>query len=353
MAVVRQETFRPYLFVIMTTVNISTRTIFTTLIIFGLSFFAWMIKDVLIFLVFAIILSAALHPAVKWLENHGIPRKIGVLSLFVLIVTLVAVIIITFAPLVITESQQIVVALVHFVLRLVSQGNAQNVITQNIADWFQQIATFFTASTIQTFKFVTTGGLLTVVFGLLFYHLTVEHGAFRHAVAHLVPVKFRAGVITTGDAIERRLSLWLRGQLTLGLVIAVLTGVGLAVLRVKYVLVLALIAGLGELVPMVGPYLGLIPGAAVGFMISPLTGGLVVLLYYLVQQIENNFLAPRIVSKAVGLRPVVVFLALLVGVRLSGVVGLLLAIPMVIICQEGYRFYQHLNPVPDNKTVYV
>lgn len=323
-------------------VDISTSTFIRALLIVSGAWFVWLIRDVLIFLVVTVVLSAALHPSISWLERRGIPRPAGILSLYAVLISLATIIVLTFAPVIVTQVQQLIVALGHELVRWTG-GNASSVVVQGVTSTINTILKNFGQTTIRLLSAISNTSLLALLGGILIYYLTVDHGNFRRYLAGLIPSAYRPKLIEVGNTVERRLALWLRGQLTLGLVIAVFSGIGLTILHIKYALVLALIAGISELVPMIGPYIGMLPAAAIGFSLSPLTGLLVVLLYYAIQQVENNFLAPKIVSRAVGLRPVVVFLAILSGAHAAGVIGIIMAVPAVIICQAMFEFIKHVR----------
>jgi predicted PurR-regulated permease PerM len=140
------------------------------------------------------------------------------------------------------------------------------------------------------------------------------------------------------NRVQRKMGLWLRGQLILCLIIFALTYLGLSILGVKYALILALIAGLTEFIPYLGPFLGGVPAVFLAFTQSPTLAIFVAILYIIVQQIENNFLTPKIMEKAVGLNPIVSIAAIMVGFSIGGVIGALLSIPVataaVVVIQD-------------------
>jgi predicted PurR-regulated permease PerM len=159
----------------------------------------------------------------------------------------------------------------------------------------------------------------------------MEEQGMRRLSIDLAPAKYRPYFAQLFRRIEERLGRWLRGQLFLGLIIAVLTYIGLVSLGVKYALVLALIAGLTELLPAIGPFIGAIPAVIVGLSQDPWKGLFVAILYLVIQQLENNLIVPRVMSKATGLNPVIVIISLLVGAKVAGVIGVILAVPTVLI----------------------
>jgi predicted PurR-regulated permease PerM len=124
---------------------------------------------------------------------------------------------------------------------------------------------------------------------------------------------------------------WLRGQLILGLIIGTLTLIGLLAFKVEFAVVLALIAGLTELIPIIGPFIGAIPAVIVAFSQDPVLALIVMGLYIVIQQLENNLIVPRVMSKATGLNPVIVIVSILVGGKVAGITGVILAVPTMII----------------------
>ncbi len=172
---------------------------------------------------------------------------------------------------------------------------------------------------------VVFDALLVLVISVYF----VAGGAqFRQRTLALVPPGQRDRALFVEDNVARVLGGYLRGQLTLAAIIGVATGVGMTVLGLPYALVLGVLAGLFELVPMFGPILSAVPALIVALFL-PLPTVVWVLLFFLaIQQIENNVLAPRISGHAVGLHPLGAMFALLAGFQLAGIIGGLFAVPI-------------------------
>jgi len=125
----------------------------------------------------------------------------------------------------------------------------------------------------------------------------------------------------------------LSGQLFLAGVIGVSAAIGLYLLGVPYFYVLALVAALGEMIPVVGPILAAVPGVAVAFTVSPQTGLFVLIFFLAQQQFENHFLVPKVMSRQVGVSAVTVIIALLIGGSVLGIIGAVLAVPSAAILQ--------------------
>lgn len=137
----------------------------------------------------------------------------------------------------------------------------------------------------------------------------------------------------TLSQVEQKLGAWLRGQIALSFIVGLMYYVALVLLGIDYALPLAILGGLFEAVPMVGPILALIPAAIIASTESTFVLGLVIVAYVVIQQIESHIIIPLLMKRAVGLNPLVVILAIVVGERLLGFVGVLLAVPTAAVIQ--------------------
>jgi predicted PurR-regulated permease PerM len=174
------------------------------------------------------------------------------------------------------------------------------------------------------------GGLiLDIVLALVIsFYLLADGKRMGERSLALIPSQHRAKAVFLQANVARVLGGYLRGQLVLALIIGVLAGVGCAVIGLPYAVVIGVLAGLFELVPMFGPILSVIPAVLVALFMPFPTVIWVVLYFLLIQQVENNVLAPRISGHAVGLHPLGAMFALLAGFQLAGLLGALFAVPL-------------------------
>ena len=131
--------------------------------------------------------------------------------------------------------------------------------------------------------------------------------------------------------IKKKIGDWLKGQLTLCLTVFFLVYAGLSLLGVKYALLLALFCGIAEFIPLIGPLIGEIPAVFFSFFQSPVLAVWVIIFYFVVQQFDANFLAPKIMGRALGLNPVIIILSILTAINLAGLPGVLIAMPLAAI----------------------
>ena len=180
---------------------------------------------------------------------------------------------------------------------------------------------------VATGVFTTLVRLLFTLFLALYF--TIDGERIRRYAIEFLPTDRHQQALEITERIGSRLGAWARGEALLGVIIGGMTWVGAVVIGLPYAAALALIAGIGELVPTLGPIIAAIPLIAVGLLSSPTQGLLALVLAVMVQQLENNLIVPRVMSHAVELHPVVVMVAILAGGQLLGIPGAILAVPVV------------------------
>jgi predicted PurR-regulated permease PerM len=173
------------------------------------------------------------------------------------------------------------------------------------------------------------GGIVSffIVLVITFY-MTVEESSMKRTVTFILPDKYQPFTLQLINKVQRKIGDWLKGQLVLCLIVGVMAYIGLLILGVNYALVLGLLAAVGEFIPYLGPTISAIPAIFLAFTQSPIKALFVLILYVLIQQVENNILVPKVMQKAVGLNPIISIIALLVGAKTAGLIGVVLAIPV-------------------------
>lgn len=193
------------------------------------------------------------------------------------------------------------------------------------------------------------GGLFGFVSILLltFYMLVESKGVFDLFV-RLFPLELRPRVAEVSARVAVKISAWLGGQMLLAFIIGFTTAIGLALMGVPYFFVLALVAGIGEMIPMVGPILSAIPAVMVAFTVSPALAVGVAVFFLAQQMLENNVLVPKVMGQQVGLSAVAVIVALSIGSALLGLIGAILAVPTAAIVQVLFEELVLHQAAPDD-----
>ncbi|MBP9802198.1 AI-2E family transporter [Patescibacteria group bacterium] len=319
-------------------VSISIGTIIKTIVILLVLGFLFLIKDVLALLFVAVILSAAFDPLVDSLQKKKIPRALSILGVYIIFLALVSGAIFLLSGPVVTQIKDI------------ARDSSTAEFYHKIEDGLKNLGQFsvnedgqqqFNGLSVLTnslskagsgiFSFVASlfGGVISffIVLVITFY-LVVEEDGMKRFIRTMTPLKHQPYVVQLMNRIQHRMGYWLRGQLILSLIVFTLVFTGLSILGVKYALILALVAGLFEIIPYLGPLMSAIPAVFFAFAQSPSKAVAVIVLYFLIQQAENHLIVPKVMGKSVGLNPIVVILSILIGARLAGPVGAILAVPV-------------------------
>ncbi len=311
--------------------EVTTKTILYVILIVAGGWLLIQIRDVLGLLFISFIVTSALRPGVDKLEKTGVPRILGVITLYAVLIGVAIGFGTVVLPPLISETIRLATNLPYYLSQLSPYINT------NIDSLIQQIAPIG-----QNVAKVTLGvfnNILTFFTVSVFaYYFLLEHKHLRQFLDMFVGDDMGDKVVVVIRKIEERLGAWVRGEVILMLIIGLATYLGLTVLGVNYALPLALIAGLLEVVPIIGPIISAIPAVLVALTVSPGLALAVVALYIIVQQLENNIVVPNVMQKAVGLPPMASLLALLIGGRLAGTVGIILSVPLLLTLQTIMEF---------------
>ena len=326
---------------------------------------AWEVREVLLLLYVSALLAIGFSPIVRGIERQKVipigtrrlPRWLAILILYLIFIGVVVSIFLTIVPPMVRQARDLATATPGMIDRaqdfLMHHGILDHKITLREAvtqgplpDASGYVDTVFSA----------VGSILGGLFGfftilILTFYLLVDADNLLGGFLQLFPRDRRMRVAAGCREVTVKVSAWLMGQIILASVIGVTAAIGLWLLGIPYFYVLALIAGIGEMIPMVGPALAALPAVAVAFTVSP-TAALWVTLYYIAQQqLENHVLVPKIMERQVGVSAVTVIVALMIGGSLLGIMGAILAVPtaaiLQVVIQEALQQREPLDTMPD------
>lgn len=318
------------------TVNFSFTGLLRILLVVLLLLFLYQVLDTLALVFVAIILSTALDPWVDWMQLRArIPRTLGALLIYLVIFFVISLVIVLMVPPLADQLFRLASSLPYYYGRLVAGfsvgGQFNDQVSAALQQLLQSLATSLAGATGSIFGTLAGifGGLVQLVATLVMtFYLLVQENGLKRFIRSITPARYHNKTVEVMDKIQEKLGWWLRGQLLLMVIIGVLDYIGLVALGMDYALILALWAGLTEVIPYIGPVLGGIPGVALALSISPWRALWVLVLYIVMQQLENNVIVPLVMKRSVGLNPVVSIMVILIGYRLAGVVGALMGIPV-------------------------
>ena len=311
-------------------VGVSYRTVVYTILTLLSLWILFVVRDVIFLLMAAFVVMAGLRPFVDRIEKFKIPRSIAIVLTYVILASVIALIATLIIPPLVWQFQKMLEQLQEYILPLLPFLESS---TGNLTDQIPKLS--------QNVLKITTGVFSTVVgfftFGIITFYMLVERRHFKTFLDNLIGRKVERKISVIIVAIERKLGAWVIGQLALAVIVGVITYIGLTLLGVEFALSLSIIAGIFEIVPIIGPIISAIPAVLVALTMSPMMALLVAGLFFVVQQLENNIFVPIVMRRAVGIPPIVTILALTIGGKLAGVAGIMLAVPLVVAMQVIFQ----------------
>lgn len=323
-------------------ITLSTATFLKLLVIVLLLWLGYLILDILLLLFIALIVASLIDPLADWFEKKRMPRGLAVILIYVLGLGVFVAIALVLVPAFSDQLSQLSANFGDYWNRLLNS-------LTTLKNWGAQYGLLeqmkkVIPDALQTGGF-TVQHLLSSVFGffdgvfslalvlVLAFYLVVEEEGFHRFLRTITPDEHHKYLTVLWGRIKEKLGQWLRGQLALDLIVGSMSYLGFLILDVQYALLLGVMAGIFETIPYAGPIFTAIVAVFLTFvqsgtLMKPL---LVLAVCVVVQQLENHILVPKVMQKAVGLNPVVSILSLLIGYRLLGIAGALLAIPMVTV----------------------
>lgn len=307
-------------------VEISRKTIvFTVFFLLGLWLVFYM-RELILELFVAVLIMTILNPLVNLFKRFHIPRSLSVLIAYVLMIGTVVVLVVNLAPPLVEQSANFVNGLPVYINSL---GLHPEFGDRAIEDLLSQIGVL--PAHFAQFALSIFSNLFEVMTVLVFaFYMLLSRNQLDDHISYVVGESKKEKVADILNKLEARLGGWARGQLSLMLVVGIATYVGLKLLGVPFALPLAILAGLLEIIPFVGPFVAAVPAVIIGFGISPVIGFSTVAMAFLIQQLENYFFVPTVMQRSVGVPSLLILISLAVGFRLFGVVGAIISIPTLL-----------------------
>jgi predicted PurR-regulated permease PerM len=357
-------------------INITPGSILKGMGLILLILFLYFIKDLVLVVLVAVVIASGLEPLIHWFNRHKVNRLPAAIISFFGVFGIFAGLMFFFTPLILDEAASLLTELPKY-LESTTLWNPLNVSTETVIttqkvvqklsdgvnnpgqllnDAQSQIKTtvpstsFGLGDLVKSIQAVSSnvsdgfikivsavfGGLLSFVLivVLSFYFLVQEDGV-GNFLRLITPIKHEKYIIDLWKRSQRKIGQWMQGQFLLGVIIAVLLYLGLSILGVKNALFFSVFAGCFEIIPVFGPILSAIPAILMAFVDNGFTAALMVTgLFIIIQQFENHLIYPLVVKKVVGVSPIIVILALIIGYKLAGFLGIVLSVPMVSALME-------------------
>ncbi|WP_119065675.1 AI-2E family transporter [Rubrobacter indicoceani] len=335
----------------------ATRTVIAISVAALILFVCWMVPDALIMLLGGITLAIILSFPVQLLSRF-IPRGLAILFSFLLLIALLSLLVASIIPVLVEQFTSLVNAIPGFVNRanetltdilvpleergVISQSPEEflNDIGSDLVDAAQSVAQGILGGTFGILS--STIGFAIALFGIIFIsaYLLVDTRRVKAAFIIASPHRYRRDVRELWHSFGYSLSRYLAGLALSMSVQGLVSALALVALGIPYALLLGLWVAFTAVLPYIGAWLGAIPAVLIALAVSPTQALLVALLFFLIQQLEGNFLTPRIQSQALGVHPIIVFLAVIIGAGMFGILGAIFAVPALAVFRVLFDFFR-------------
>lgn len=327
------------------TIRIDSGTIIRTILLLVLAYLLYQVMDIFLVVLTGVVIATAIQPAIRFLERKGLPRLLAVISLYLFGTAGLFALIYFFVPPIVEDLSAILSQAPDYIRSLQLEGSvfseqlgSSTSSASSVSDIVSSLRDTAIESTQDVVSLVSSvfGGVISfLLIVTLSFYFSVREGGIEQFIRLITPTDHEDYVTDLWNRSQEKIGRWLQGQLILMLIIGVLSYIGLTILGVPNALLLAILAGLFEIIPIFGPVLAAVP--AIG--LAAVSGGLslalmTVGLYIIIQQFENNLIHPLVVTKVVGVPPIVVILAVVVGGTIAGFLGILLAVPLSAVLME-------------------
>ncbi len=333
-----------------TSISITTGTMVRAVLIVLCVFLIWFLRDLALIIFTSIVIASFVESAVPHFRKLRINRVFGIVILYVAFLLAFAGLFYLFAPLLITEIYNFSTFMADYIPNISFFNFFQNEAFSGAKDIVNSLGSNFSITSLfsvsKAFILNISGGLfqtLSAAFGSVFnavlivlisFYLSIQERGIENFLRLILPIAHEEYVVDLWERSRRKIALWMKGQVVLGVVVGVLIYLILSLLGIEYALLLAIITGIMEVVPY-GIWVALIPAFAFSYLSDGISSALMVAgAYIIIHQFEVFLFAPLIIKKIVGLSPIVIILSVLMGFELGGIWGGVLAIPIAVIVME-------------------
>ena len=330
--------------------SISTGTIVRFFMVAIVIAALYYLRDVLLVVVSAVVIASALEPLVRRMGKWHIHRVVAAVIIYLILAAIIALILVFFMPLLVNDTisfltsvprqislEDIWSPIQNFGINIgPSAGSAISTISlADLVGGLQSAITGTSAGAFKTASFIFGGVLSFFLIIVLSFYLVVQEDGVENFLKIITPSNKHEYVINLWGRARRKIGSWLQGQILLGVLIGILVYLVLTVVGIPHALVLAVLAGGFELIPIFGPVISSVPAILVAYTDRGTgTAVLLVVLYLIIYQFESQLFYPLVVKKIVGISPIIVIIALVVGAKLAGALGAIIAVPLAAALME-------------------
>ena len=330
-------------------VSITSGTIFTALFIVVGVYLFWILRDLALLVLTAIVIASAIEPGVAFFIRYRMPRFIAALLVYVLVIGAVFAILFLFFPPIIADAASFLSAMPRYLdtINITSPlsgitSAVGEVATQSQVQSYVQtlvsLQSLFTSSSGSVLQLLITffGGIFSLVLVIvLSFYFALQDTGVDDFLRMVMPVKYEEYSVDLWRRSQKKIGLWMQGQILLSVIVCVLVYLGLLIIGVPYALLLSVFTAMAEIIPVFGSIIAGVVAVIVGYSDGGVAiAAIVAGLYIVVNQFESNLVYPLIVKKIVGIPPLLVIVALIAGYTLAGFLGAVLSVPVSAVLLE-------------------
>ncbi len=301
---------------------------------------------------FAALVAYLLNPLVEAVHRRKIPRTLSILIIYGAFIFSLVMFGVYVIPIIVAEIEGLIVRLPELTVQFqelfvtwqeeFAKINLPEDVNLQLQEYLGIVQTYLLQLLQGTVDFIF--GFISQIFTIvltpiLAFYMLKDKDAILRELKHLVPRKYQTRVVSLVGDINHTLGNWLRGQITVGFIVGFLTFIGLELVGMDFSLVLGIVVGITNIIPYFGPFIGAAPAILLALLRSPGLAIRVVLVQLVAQQIESNFITPQILGRELGLHPLVIIFALLLGAQFGGILGLLFAVPVAAIAKVVLEYF--------------
>ena len=326
------------------TIKIDPVSAFKFLLMVLLFVLLYVIRDVIVIVLFSVVIASGINPIVNRMQKRGIPRAFSVFLVYIALLLALAVFLFFIIKPLSNEISNLSETLPLYVDRLSLEFEQVRTSSPQYEELLGNVQTYLSGASESLKSFATNifaalskifGGVTTALIVIIIsFYLAAEERGIPMFLRAITPIKHQSYILNLWVRAQNKIGRWLRGQIILSISVGVLVFIGLSIFGIRFKVILALFAAVMEIVPFIGPIIAAIPAVFLALLKSPIVALWTVLVYVVVQQLENTILVPKIMQHAVGLNPVVIIISLLIGGKLFGIAGLILAVPVAAVIVE-------------------
>lgn len=330
-------------------VSITPSTIIAAVLIVAGAFVFWLLRDLVLLVVTAIVIASAIEPEIAFFIRHRVPRFFAAILVYILVFgSLFGLLFFLFPP-IIADAAGFLSAMPQYLNTLNASGSFSGLTSassliggshdlQSFVQTLFSLQAIFTEGSGSVVQFLVTffGGIFSLVLVIvLSFYFALQDTGVDDFLRLVIPLSYESYSVDLWKRAQKKIGLWMQGQILLSVIVAILVYLGLLIIGIPYALLLAVFTALAEIIPIFG---SLIAGS-IAVIIAYSTGGIalgaiVAGLYIVVNQFESNLIYPLIVKKIVGIPPLLVIVALIAGYTLAGFLGVLLSVPFAAVLLE-------------------